>query len=210
MQLDLFSSPPEAALQPLRVTPLPDVGSLIERIGSDADWQERTLSGVLELWSCLYDEYIDILLEPRKQAEEWFKQNGTHYAMASPAARQHYRREHAALTDAKNLFHSILYGLYSQRMETLFVQAKEQLIGKGLTDEDLEGCEEFFNNVFQRPDYPDLGKRLPQLMSDLTVELRQNIHLKIQRIALGVRWGKSPHLLHFAQNKNITGEKERS
>ncbi|GAB4053275.1 hypothetical protein [Spirosoma litoris] len=169
-QLDLFSSPADVALQPLRVTPLPDVGSLIERIGSDEDWQERTLSEVLELWPCLYDEYVHTLLEPRKQAEEWFKQNGTHYATASPAIRLHYRLEHAALTDAKNLFHSILYGLYSQRMETLFGQAKQRLISKGLTGAALEGCEEFFNDVFQRPDYPDLGKRLPQLMDDLAVE----------------------------------------
>ena len=80
-QLDLFSSPADVALQPLGVTPLPDVGSLIERIGRDEDWQEQTLSEVLELWPCLYDEYVHILLEPRKQAEEWFKQNGTHYAL---------------------------------------------------------------------------------------------------------------------------------
>ena len=170
IQRDLFSFPPEAALQPLLATALPHVGSLIERIGNDTDWQERTLSEVLELWPCLYFEYVGILLEPRKQAEEWFKQNGTHYASASPAARQHYRREHAALTDAKNLFHGILYSLYSQRLETLFKQAKQKLICKGLTKEALEGCEEFFNDVFQRPDYPDLGKRLPQLMDDLAAE----------------------------------------
>ena len=170
MQLDLFAPLPTVDLAPLLVTELPDVGALIARIGTDEDWSDRTLSDVLELWYCLYDEYVTVLLEPRKQAEEWFKQNGLHYASASLSIRQHYKREHTALTDAKNLFDSILHGVYCQRMEALFAGARQKLIDQGLAEEAIDGCEEFFNDVFQRPAYADLGKRLPQLMNDLVAE----------------------------------------
>lgn len=170
MELDSFVLPPRATLPLLYKTDWPDVGALIGQIGTDEDWSSRTLSDVLELWNQLYEDYVAALVEPIKQAEEWFKQNGIHYATASPAVRAHYKREHTALTDARNRLHSILHSLYSQRMETLFAQAKQPLRQLGLTEEAVQGSEEFFNNVFQRPDYSDLGKKLPQLMSDLIAE----------------------------------------
>ena len=175
MQLDVFAPLPPTALQPLRVTDLPSVGELVNQIGTDEDWAKRTLSDVLELWYRLYDEYVDRLQTSRKQAEEWFKQNGAHYATASPTARQHYKREHIQLTDAVNLFHSIMDGLYCQRMETLISQTRTKLKAQGLPDEQIEGCCEFLGEVFQHPNPQDLLKTMPQLVEDLS---REYLNLK--------------------------------
>ena len=170
MQLDAFSPPPPTALQPLRVTDLPNLGELINQIGTDEEWEKRTLSEVLELWYRLYDEYVGRLLVSREQAEEWFKQNGAHYATASPTVRLHYKREHTQLTDAVNLFRSVMDGLYCQRMVTLISQTQTKLKAQGLPDEQIEGCSEFLAEVFQHPNPQDLPKTMPQLVEDLSQE----------------------------------------
>jgi hypothetical protein len=170
MQLDFFAPPPPSASLPLRITALPDIGKLIEKVGDNTQWNERTLSEMLGLWVELYDEFVSVLDEPVNYASQWIKPGGTYFAEASPQARKHYQREFDTLSDGRKLFKSVSYELYIERMETLFAQAKKPFTEQEAHDDELEYVDEFFNEVFQHPGQHDLGKRLPQLLNDLLNE----------------------------------------
>lgn len=175
MQLDMFSAATPQAVD-LRSSVLPTVSEAAAQVGTVEQWASLTLSQVLELWQQLYLDFVAALDEPIHHAKSFCKEKGDNYGQGGPLARQFYQREYERLVKGQLQLRATVEQVFCDNLTAAFEQGKAVLRASGLSEEETEYCEEFFNEVIQRPQPSDLPKLLPVLMQDLAQE-----YLRLQR-----------------------------
>lgn len=172
MQFDLFAVNTSQPVD-LRSKKLPDLAEVAAQVGTVASWQTLNLSQVLELWDQLYSDFVASLQTPIEHARSFCQEYGKHYGEGGPGARKFYQREYERLVQGQQQLQATVENLFSDNMQAVFEQGMEVLKASGLDEEEAEDSQEFFNEVFQRPQPDDLGKLLPVLMRDLAQEYQR-------------------------------------
>lgn len=159
LQLDLFPPPYPAWLK--RIDPT----TLATEIGSDQQWQARTLSDILCLWDSLYNNYIDA-------ADQQINQTNQHLSLETDhRKRKRWKIELEHLRKLRMDSYCILYSLYVERMRTVVDQVEAAVRLQTSCEDIIAGVDEFVSEVFLRPGAADLSLTIADLTTQLIAEL---------------------------------------
>lgn len=169
MQLDIFSATTQQPVG-LRTTPIPELHVAAAQVGGPEQWATLTLSEVLVKWEDLYTDFIAVLDGPIHHAKGFCKHTGEAQEPGGPHARTFYKREYERLKQGQGQLRAVVEGLFCENLAHAIDQGKAVLRAHGLSEDEAEDSQEFFNGILQHPDPTDLGKLLPVLMQDVAQE----------------------------------------